>query len=54
MEQVEARQKARDMGGIAVEARPKPGGRWLVGGWPNASGSTWIVTDIHMKTVLAA
>jgi hypothetical protein len=56
MTQAEARAKAEELGGIAVEARWKQddtGGHWLLGGWPNQPGSTWIVTDLLKREVFA-
>lgn len=56
MEQGQARRRAREIGGIAVEAvwRPAPpdGGHWLLGGWPGQKDATWIVVSTDMKTVL--
>lgn len=50
MKQEEARQRARELGGIAVSAHQKidsggaPAG-WRLGGWPNQKGETWIVVS---------
>lgn len=57
MKQEEARQRAQEMGGIAVSAHQKfdsggaPSG-WRLGGWPNQKGETWIVVSLNKKTVL--
>lgn len=54
MKQEEARQRARELGGIAVSAHQKfdsggaPNG-WRLGGWPNQKGETWIVVSIPKK-----
>jgi hypothetical protein len=54
MEQGEARRRARELGGIAVEARPgKVPGDWLIGGWASQKDSVWIVISLDRKTVLA-
>lgn len=51
MKQEEARRRAKELGGIAVSARPKhdsggaPAG-WQLGGWPNQTDETWIVVSI--------
>lgn len=51
MTQSQARLRAKDLGGIAVSARPRLGGGWTIGGWPMV-GDEWIVTDIRMERVL--
>lgn len=54
MKQEQARRRARELGGIAVSARPKhdsggaPAG-WHLGGWPNQKGETWIVVSRPRK-----
>lgn len=54
MNQTEARRRAKELGGIAVSARPKfdsggaPAG-WNLGGWPNQKGETWIVISANRK-----
>lgn len=49
MKQEEARQRARELGGIAVSAHAKPSGGWRTGGWPNQKGETWIVVSVPKK-----
>ncbi len=50
MKQEEARQRARELGGIAVSAHRRfdsdgaPTG-WRLGGWPGQDGETWIVVS---------
>jgi hypothetical protein len=53
MEQGEARRRARELGGIAVSARPKNSleGGWHIGGWPKA-GDVWIVISLDGLVVL--
>ncbi len=34
MDQTTARRRAKELGGIAVSARPESTGRWNLGGWP--------------------
>lgn len=41
---------AAQLGGIAVPARPRPGGGWTVAGW---AGVVWIVLSVDRKKVLA-
>lgn len=56
MDQIKARKRAAELGGIAVEARWKDdetGGHWIIGGWPNQKDSTWIVTDLLKREILA-
>lgn len=54
MNQTEARRRAKELGGIAVSARPKfdsggaPAG-WQLGGWPNQKDETWIVVSVPKK-----
>lgn len=52
MTQTEARRKAGELGGIAVEARLR-GDHWLLGGWPHQKDATWIVVDINKVFILA-
>lgn len=57
MQQGQARQRAKELGGIAVSARQKfdSGGAptgWNLGGWPNQKGETWIVVSRDKKMVL--
>lgn len=42
LEQGEARRRARELGGVAVSARPSAGGGWTTGGWPHEK-DVWIV-----------
>jgi hypothetical protein len=42
--------KAEALDGIAVPARPRPGGGWIVAGW---RGTTWIVLSRDRRKVLA-
>jgi hypothetical protein len=52
MEQGEARRRARELGGIAVSARPSSTpGKWTIGGWPSEK-DVWIVVSIDKKRVL--
>lgn len=54
MEQGEARRRARELGGIAVEARWSEAKQtWVTGGWANQPGSAWIVVDAGNAGVLA-
>lgn len=48
--QGKAESVAAEMGGVAVPARPRPGGGWTVAGW---FGTTWIVLSPDRKKVLA-
>lgn len=57
MTQTEARRRAKELGGIAVSARPRfdSGGAfagWNTGGWPGRKGKTWIVMALDRRTVL--
>lgn len=53
MKQEEARRRVRELGGIAVEARPKgTEGDWVTGGWPHQKGSTWIVVSASRPQVV--
>jgi hypothetical protein len=54
MDQTEARRAAKELGGIAVSARPKNSSRggWLLGGWPHKS-DVWIVVSLDKTEVLA-
>lgn len=52
MNQSEAIRRAKELRGIAIEARPRPYGGWLLGGWPNQKGATWIVVSLDRKKVL--
>lgn len=54
MDQAEARRRARELGGIALTARPKnsPRGGWLIGGWPDAGKDVWIVVSTDRTEVL--
>lgn len=57
MKQEEARQRAKELVGIAMSARQRfdsggaPAG-WNIGGWPGQKGETWIVVSLDHKTVL--
>lgn len=52
MQQGEARQRARELRGLAISARRSPAtGRWITGGWPKA-GDEWIVISLDRRTVL--
>jgi hypothetical protein len=54
MEQGEARRRAKELGGIAVEARwSEKAGTWLTGGWASARGKAWIVVSLDHMVVLA-
>lgn len=47
MDQATARQRAKDLEGIAVQARRSPTtGKWIIGGWATKD-STWIVVDAY-------
>jgi len=52
MDQTTARRRAKELGGIAIEARPRVTGGWLIGGWPHQKGATWIVVDLLKTQVL--
>jgi hypothetical protein len=53
MEQGEARRRAKELGGVAVEARwSEAAGAWLTGGWASASGKAWIVQSLDGLVVL--
>lgn len=45
MDQATARKRAKEIGGIAVSARPRSVGGWHVGGWPQKH-DVWIVVSI--------
>jgi hypothetical protein len=53
MDQGTARRRARELGGIALSARPKNSerGGWLIGGWGQAN-DVWIVVSLDKKEVL--
>ena len=45
-----ARERAQELGGLAVGARRSPiNGAWIIGAW---SGTTWIVVSDDRRTVL--
>lgn len=53
MSQGVARRLARDLGGVATQARLSPStGRWILGGWANKN-TVWIVVSINGQAVLA-
>jgi hypothetical protein len=53
MEQGEARKRAKELRGIAVEARwSKAKQKWVTGGWASRPGTAWIVTSLDGQTVL--
>lgn len=53
MTQEEARRRAKELGGIAVSARPRKSadGGWRLGGWP-LPGDVWIVVNLEKTEVL--
>lgn len=52
MEQTPARERAKELGGLAVSARRKDGGEgWHLGGWP-LPGDEWIVVSLDRTQVL--
>lgn len=51
MDQTTARRRAKELGGIAVSARPGSTGRWNLGGWPTEK-DVWIVVSLDRKQVL--
>lgn len=53
LEQGAARRRARELGGIAVSARPRSGSRggWHLDGWPS-SKDVWIVISLDRQVVL--
>lgn len=57
MNQTEARDRAKELSGVAVSAHQKfdsggaPAG-WRLGGWPGRKGETWIVVSPDKKSVL--
>lgn len=53
MEQGAARKRAKELGGIAVSARPRNSreGGWHLGGWPSDK-DVWIVISLDGKSVL--
>jgi hypothetical protein len=53
LSQSTARKIAREVGGVATQARLSPStGRWIIGGWANRY-TVWIVTDLAGTEVLA-
>lgn len=53
LDQATARRIARELGGIAQQARMMPlTGRWRTGGWADKT-TVWIVTDLSGTEVLA-
>lgn len=53
MEQGEARRRAKELGGIAVEARwSEAKQKWVTGGWASAAGKAWIVINTDYQVVL--
>lgn len=54
MTQTEARRKAKELGGIAVEAKWSDAkARWVTGGWASQPGRAWIVISLDWSTVLS-
>lgn len=54
MEQGQARARAKELGGIATQARISPStGKWIIGGWPNKN-TVWIVVSLDFGKVLAS
>lgn len=52
MDQVTARRRAKELGGIAVSVRhPSRSKKWRIGGWP-LPDDVWIVVSMDMKKVL--
>lgn len=51
MNQNEARNRAKELGGIAIGARWR-GDRWLLGGWASQQDEEWIVVDLQRATAL--
>lgn len=53
MSQGDARRLAKDLGGVATQARLSPStGRWILGGWANKN-TVWIVVSVDGRSVLA-
>jgi hypothetical protein len=53
MEQGEARRRAKELDGIAIEARwSEKANAWLTGGWASAPGKAWIVQSLDGLVVL--